>query len=44
MGRETGGRIKREGLCVNIEGWDGEGDGREDQKRGDICTPVAGSC
>ena len=25
------------GLCINLEGWDGEGDGREVQKGGDIC-------
>ena len=24
-------------------GWDGEGDGRKLQERGDICTPVADS-
>ena len=24
------------GLCINLEGWDGEGDGREVQKGGDI--------
>ena len=28
------------GLCINLEGWDGEGDGRE----GDICIPMADSC
>ena len=28
------------GLCINLEGWDGEGDGREFQKRGDICIPM----
>ena len=26
------------------EGWDGEGDGREVQKGGDICIPMADSC
>ena len=31
------------GLCVNLEGWDGEGDGRELQKGGDICIPMADS-
>ena len=25
-----------QGLCINLEGWDGEGDGREVQKGGDI--------
>ena len=24
-------------LCINIEGWNGEGEGREVQKGGDIC-------
>ena len=33
-----------QGLCINLEGWDGEGDGREVQKRGDICIPMADSC
>ena len=34
----------KQGLCVNPEGWDGEGDGREVHEGGDICTPVADSC
>ena len=34
----------KQGLCINLEGWDGEGDGREVQKRGDICIPMADSC
>ena len=29
---------------INLEGWDGEGDGREFQKGGDICIPMADSC
>ena len=37
-------RKLKQGLCVNLEGWDGEGDGRELQKGGDICVPVADSC
>ena len=32
------------GLCINLEGWDGEGDGRELQRGGDICIPLADSC
>ena len=32
------------GLCVKLEGWDGEGDGREAQKGGDICIPMADGC
>ena len=34
----------KQGLCINLEGWDGEGDGREVQKGGDICIPMADSC
>ena len=37
-------RKLKQGLCINLEEWDGEGDGREVQKGGDICTPVADSC
>ena len=33
----------KQGLCINLEGWGGEGDGREGQKRGDIYIPVADS-
>ena len=29
------------GLCMNLEGWDEEGDGREVQKRGGICILMA---
>ena len=29
---------------INLEGWDGERDGREVQNRGDICIPMADSC
>ena len=32
-------RKLKQGLCINLEGWDGEGDGREVQKGGDMCTP-----
>ena len=31
------------GLCINPEEWDGEGDGREVQKGGDICMPMVDS-
>ena len=34
----------KQGLCVNLEGWDGEGDGREFQKGKYICIPMADSC
>ena len=37
------GKLKR-GLCVNLEGWGGEGDGREVQKGGDTCIPMADPC
>ena len=30
-------RNLKQGLCINLEGWDGEGDGREVRKGGDIC-------
>ena len=30
-------RELNQGLCINLEGWDGEGGGREVQKRGDMC-------
>ena len=31
-------------LCINLTGWDGEGDGREVQMGGDTCLPMADSC
>ena len=34
----------KQGLCINLEGWDGVGDGREVPKGGDICIPTADSC
>ena len=37
-------RKPKEGLCINLEGWYGEGDGREVQKGGDMCIPMADSC
>ena len=37
-------RELKQGLCINLDGWDGEGDGREGQKGGDICIPMADSC
>ena len=37
------GKLKQ-GLCINLEGWDGAGDGREVQKGGDKCMPLADSC
>ena len=32
------------GVCINLEGWDEEADGREVQKGGDIRIPMADSC
>ena len=37
-------RKLKQGLCINLEGWEGEGDGREVQKGGDICISMADSC
>ena len=34
----------KQGLCINLEWWDGEGDKREIQEGRDICTPMADSC
>ena len=34
-------RELKQGLWINLEGWDGEGDGREVQEGGDIGTPMA---
>ena len=36
-------RKLKQGLCINLEGWDGEGDGSEFQEGGDICIPMADS-
>ena len=33
-----------QGLCINLERWDGEGGGREVQEGGNICIPMADSC
>ena len=37
-------RNLKQGLYINLEGWDGEGDGTEVQNGGDICIPMADSC
>ena len=37
-------RNLKQGLCDNLEGWDGDRDRREIQKGGDICIPMADSC
>ena len=36
-------RKLKQGLCINLEGWYGKEDGREFQKEGDICIPMADS-
>ena len=36
-------RELKQGLCINLEGCDGEGDGRGVQKGGDIYIPKADS-
>ena len=35
-------KLKR-GLCINLDGWGGEGDGRKVEKGGDICRPMPDS-
>ena len=39
-------RKPKQGLCINLEGWDGKTDGREFQKGGGIYIyiPLADSC
>ena len=37
-------RKLKQGLSMNLEAWDGEGDRREVQKGGDIYIPMADSC
>ena len=37
-------RKLKQGLCINLEGWDGVQNGREAQKGRDICIPMADSC
>ena len=36
-------RKLKQGLCINLEVWGGEGDGRK-VKKGGICIPMADSC
>ena len=33
-------RKLKKGSCIHLEVWDGEGDGREVKKRGDICIAI----
>ena len=37
-------RKLKQGLCINVDGWDGERGGREVQKGGNICIPMADPC
>ena len=37
-------RKLKQRLCINLEKWDGEGDGKQFQKGRDICIPMADSC
>ena len=37
-------RKVKQGLCINLEGWDGEGYEREVQKGGYICILMGDSC
>ena len=37
-------RKLKQGLCINLERWDGEGDGKDVQEGRDICIPMADSC
>lgn len=38
------GKDQKEGNGDNLEGWNGEGDGREVQEGWDMCVPMADSC
>ena len=37
-------RELKQGLCINLEGWDGAGEGRKVQKGRDTCISMADSC
>ena len=37
-------RDLKQGLCTNLEGWDGDGDEREVQEGGDRCILMPDSC
>ena len=37
-------RKLKQRFCINLEGWDGDGYGREFQNGRDICIPMADSC
>ena len=37
-------QIAKQGLCINLEWWSWEGDGREFREGGDIGVPMVDSC
>ena len=37
------GKLKQ-GLCINLKGWGGAGDGREVQKGWNVCVPMVDAC
>ena len=37
-------RKLKQQLCINLEGWEAEGDGKEVQEGGDIGVPMVDSC
>ena len=37
-------RKVKQGLCINLEGWNGVGNGREAPEGGSICIPMTHSC
>ena len=37
-------RKLKQGLCISLEGWDGEGDGREVKEGKNMCVPMTDSC
>ena len=37
-------RELKQGFCINLEVWDGEGHGRDVQEGGNICISMADAC
>ena len=37
-------RELKQGLCIKLDGWEGEGERKEVQEGGDICLPMADLC
>ena len=37
-------RKLKQGLCINLAGWDAVGDGRRFRREGILCIPMADSC